>query len=154
MELPLVNESQDHNSNPDVRVRGLSGERPLVVKIRRVIGTSCIALVIQRTSCLWVMLFGLSYPVSWNSWWKNCIYIHCAWVRSQRLWSDMVLAGYAYTSKSLCTGPCFGTEANWHQTVCISTVFSLQNMVAESKLQWSLDYASSWIAPWNYLGDC
>lgn len=26
----------------------------------------------------------------------------------------------------------------------------LQNMVAASKLQWSPDYAFSWIAPWNW----
>lgn len=61
---PLVNESQDLNSNLDTRVQELAGERPLVVRIRKVIETSCISLVTQKNSHLWAMLFGLSYGVS------------------------------------------------------------------------------------------
>ena len=108
MELPLVNEPQDLNSNPDARVRELSGERPLVVRIKRVVETSCTSLVILmlvddaiRTVIFCILKFLVKE-------------LHLLWVRSERLCSDVVLTGYSHTSKSMCAGPFFGTEANWH----------------------------------------
>lgn len=91
MELPLVNESQDLNSNPDARVRELSGERPLVVRTKMVIETSCTSLVIQKSSCLWPMLFRLSYSISWIFLSINCIY-HGRGLRGCALtWSSLAM---------------------------------------------------------------
>lgn len=61
MELPLVNESQDLNSNLDTRVQELAGERNLIARVKRIIENSCTSLVTQKSSCLWAML---SYCVS------------------------------------------------------------------------------------------
>lgn len=133
MEFPLVNESQDLNSNLATRVQELAAERTLVVRIKRIIENSCTSLVTQKSSCLWAMLFGLSYCVSWNSWWKH--YIYCG--QGRRIlgltWSSLAVPVQVklYAQDLSLAQKHTGTE--WSASLLLNSLV-LQNIVSTSKL--------------------
>lgn len=142
MELPLGNESQDLNSNPDARVWELSVERPLVARIKRVIETSCISLLIPKSSCLWAVLFGLSYSVSWNSWWNNCIYHGWGLKGCALTWSSLATAiqvnPYAqdFHKQKFASFVLKQTGIEWSASLSLNSLVR-QKMVAAFRLQWS-----------------
>lgn len=115
----------------------LSGWRPFVVRIKRVIKSSCTSVVVQKN----LMLVGSDIQTAIFCTRKVLEEeVHVCCMRSQGLWCGahrIRVYKYIHGCRTI-----LGSETNWHWMVCISTINSLilQNMIATSELQWSRDH--------------